>query len=266
MLLCAALGLPRPRNLLGLDCGGVVEAVLEGASGYRAGRAVDVDGDVDADGGVEVNVDSLRPRNRVEVEGVAGAPAPEAVEAEPIGGIGTTRATAFPGAPSSPPDRIETGGRANTALPWRGAPRQSPVGSGHWGGAARAAARQRAVQRDLGKRQSTGNGPIFESSNLLAVNFQPCQKISWVRCAPANPLSTLPISGLSSRRLGMEFLEEIRLRVGVTKMGQAMDARLLRERAPSCSCVRSCESANIGVQPSTKTLWAARAQSSVGDW
>lgn len=99
----AALGLPpRPRNLLGLERGGVVEAVAEeGASdGYRVvGRVVNVDGDVDADGGVEDNVGFLRPRNRVEVEGVAGAPAPEAVEAEPIGGIGTTRTTAFP-APS----------------------------------------------------------------------------------------------------------------------------------------------------------------------
>lgn len=141
LLLCAALGLPpRPWNLLGLERGGVVEAVAEeGASdGYRVGRVVDVDGDVDADGGVEENVGFLRPRNRVEVEGVAGAPAPEAVEAEPIGGIGTTRTTAFP-APSSPPGRIETGGRAHTAIPWRGGgvPRQKRnsgqwVGTGHW--------------------------------------------------------------------------------------------------------------------------------------
>lgn len=175
LLLCAALGLPpRPRNLLGLERGGVVEAVAEeGASdGYRVGRVVDVDGDVDADGGVEDNVGFLRPRNRVEVEGVAGAPAPEAVEveAEPIGGIGTTRTTAFP-APSSPPSRIETGGRAHTAIPWRGGcrDRNAAVGSGWalgtglWegmgGGGGRwppgVAARQRAVQ-DSGERQSTG--------------------------------------------------------------------------------------------------------------
>lgn len=108
LLLCAAaLGLPPwPWNLLGLERGGVVEAVAEEEEGasdwYRVGRVVDVDGDVDADGGVEDNVDFLRPRNRVEVEGVAGAPAPEAVEAEPRGGIGTTRTTAFP-APSFSP-------------------------------------------------------------------------------------------------------------------------------------------------------------------
>lgn len=171
LLLCAALGLPpRPRNLLGLERGGVVEAVAEeGASdGYRVGRVVDVDGDVDADGGVEDNVGFLRPRNRVEVEGVAGAPAPEAVEAEPIGGIGTTRTTAFP-APSSPPGRIETGGRAHTAIPWRGGgaeteTQQWAVG-GHWAlGCGRGwggggwppgvAARQRAVQDSGDPRRS----------------------------------------------------------------------------------------------------------------
>lgn len=212
-VLCAALGLPpRPRNLLGLERGGVVEAVAEeGASdGYRVGRVVDVDGDVDADGGVEDNVGFLRPRNRVEVEGVAGAPAPDAVEAEPIGGIGTTRTTAFP-APSSPPGRIETGGRAHTAIPWRGGggcrDRNAAVGSGWalgtglWEGGGRppgVAARQRAVQ-DSGERQSTGPVGRDEWSNPQTSLdfFGPCQILFQpIPCRRPLPTSCPPLDVL----------------------------------------------------------------------
>lgn len=274
LLLCAtaALGLPpRPRNLLGLERGGVVEAVAEEEEGasdwYRVGRVVDVDGDVDADGGVEDNVD-LRPRNRAEVEGVAGAPAPEAVEAEPIGGIGTTRTTAFP-APSSPPDRIETGGRAHTAIPWRGqgVPRQKhAVGSGgHWAlegaGDARPELLRDSVQcrtRESDKQPGPSvvtNGPILELFGTLS------------NLVPMDSLSTTTAHLLSSSRpLGYGILgRDSPPSCWSDDDGAGNGCKGLRGRTGlvSCSCVRSCESANIGVPPSTKAFRAAWPQSSI---
>lgn len=80
------------------------------------------------------------------------------------------------------------------------------------------------------------------------------------------PLVLLPTSCPPPDLLGMEFWDEIRLlRVGVTTTGQAMDAKAFGGRTGlvSCSCVRSCESANIGVPPSTKAFRAAWSQSSI---
>lgn len=130
---------------------------------------------------------------------------------------------------------------------------------GHWAleGVGDAAARQRAVQ-DPGERQSTG--PVGRDEWMVQSSsfFGPFPILS--NLVPTDSLSMTTAHLLSSsRRPGTEFFDKIRLlRVAVTTTGQAMDAKAFGGTGlVSCSCVRSCESANIGVPPFTKTLRAA---------